>query len=63
VFLCSSARIGRVPVAALLRTRGERMDELRHKFERELDRQKIAMRLSLSARIELASYTARAYHT
>jgi L-lactate dehydrogenase len=36
VFLWSSARIGGVPVAALLKSRGERLDELRHKLEREV---------------------------
>jgi L-lactate dehydrogenase len=36
VFLWSSARIGGVPVAALLKSRGERIDELRHKLEREV---------------------------
>jgi L-lactate dehydrogenase len=36
VFLWSSARVGGVPVPALLRTRGERMDELRHKLERDV---------------------------
>jgi L-lactate dehydrogenase len=36
VFLWSSARIGGVPVAALLGSRGERLDELRHKLEREV---------------------------
>jgi L-lactate dehydrogenase len=36
VFLWSSARIGGVPVAALLGSRGERIDELRHKLEREV---------------------------
>jgi L-lactate dehydrogenase len=35
VFLWSSARIGGVPVAALLESRGERL-ELRHKLEREV---------------------------
>src|SRR6516165_8070259 len=33
VFLWSSARVGGVPVAALLERRGERMDELRQKLE------------------------------
>ena len=36
VFLWSSARIGGVPVAALLERHGERMDELRHKLERDV---------------------------
>ena len=36
VFLWSSARIGGVPVAALLERRGERIDELRHKLERDV---------------------------
>src|SRR5262249_34242210 len=36
VFLWSSARIGGVPVAALLERRGERMSELRHKLERDV---------------------------
>jgi L-lactate dehydrogenase len=36
VFLWSSARIGGVPVAALLKSRGERLDELRHKLEQEV---------------------------
>jgi len=36
VFLWSSARIGGVPVAALLEGRGERMSELRHKLERDV---------------------------
>src|SRR6516225_12466710 len=36
VFLWSSARIGGVPVAALLERRGERMVELRHELEREV---------------------------
>ena len=36
VFLWSSTRIGGVPVAALLKSRGERLDELRHKLEREV---------------------------
>jgi L-lactate dehydrogenase len=36
VFLWSSARIGGVPVAALLARRGERMDELRQQLEREV---------------------------
>jgi L-lactate dehydrogenase len=36
VFLWSSARIGGVPVAALLERRGERMGELRHKLERDV---------------------------
>ena len=36
VFLWSSARIGGVPVAALLARRGERMDELRHQLERDV---------------------------
>ena len=36
VFLWSSARVGGVPVAALLKSRGERLDELRHDLEREV---------------------------
>ncbi len=36
VFLWSSARIGGVPVAALLERRGERMSELRQKLERDV---------------------------
>jgi L-lactate dehydrogenase len=36
VFLWSSARIGGVPVSALLERRGERMGELRHKLERDV---------------------------
>jgi L-lactate dehydrogenase len=36
VFLWSSARVGGVPVASLLGTRGERIDELRQKLEREV---------------------------
>jgi L-lactate dehydrogenase len=36
VFLWSSARIGGVPVASLLRTRGERLEELRKKLEQEV---------------------------
>ena len=36
VFLWSSARIGGVPVAALLKSRGEQLDELRHNLEREV---------------------------
>jgi L-lactate dehydrogenase len=36
VFLWSSARIGGVPVAALPKSRGERLDELRHKLEHEV---------------------------
>ena len=36
VFLWSSARIGGVPVAALLEKRGERMDELRQKLEKDV---------------------------
>jgi L-lactate dehydrogenase len=36
VFLWSYARIGGVPVAALLSSRGERIDELRHELEREV---------------------------
>ena len=36
VFLWSSARIGGVPVAALLARRGERMDELRCQLERDV---------------------------
>ena len=36
VFLWSSARVGGVPVASLLGTRGERMGELRQKLEREV---------------------------
>jgi len=36
VFLWSSARIGGVPVAALLARRGERIDELRHQLERDV---------------------------
>ena len=36
VFLWSSARIGGVPVRALLRTRGERPDDLRKKLEQEV---------------------------
>jgi L-lactate dehydrogenase len=36
VFLWSSARIGGVPVAALLERRGERMDELRYRLERDV---------------------------
>jgi L-lactate dehydrogenase len=36
VFLWSSARIGGVPVAALLERRGERISELRHKLERDV---------------------------
>jgi L-lactate dehydrogenase len=36
VFLWSSARISGVPVAALLKSRGERLDELRQKLEREV---------------------------
>jgi L-lactate dehydrogenase len=36
VFLWSSARIGGVPVSALLETRGERIAELRHKLEQEV---------------------------
>src|SRR5262249_60002925 len=36
VFLWSSARIGGVPVAALLERRGERVDELRHKLEKDV---------------------------
>ena len=36
VFLWSSARIGGIPVVALLARRGERMDELRHQLERDL---------------------------
>jgi L-lactate dehydrogenase len=36
VFLWSSARIGGVPLAALLRARGEQIDELRHALEREV---------------------------
>jgi len=36
VFLWSSARVGGVPVAALLKSRGERLDELRHELEREV---------------------------
>src|SRR5262245_42021131 len=36
VFLWSSARVGGVPVAALLQRRGERIDELRHTVEREV---------------------------
>jgi L-lactate dehydrogenase len=36
VFLWSSARIGGVPVAALLERRGECMSELRHKLERDV---------------------------
>ena len=36
VFLWSSARIGGVPVAALLERRGERMVELRHELERDV---------------------------
>jgi hypothetical protein len=34
VFLWSSARIGEVPVAALLERRGERLGELRQKLEK-----------------------------
>jgi L-lactate dehydrogenase len=36
VFLWSSARVGGVPVASLLGTRGERIGELRQKLEREV---------------------------
>jgi len=36
VFLWSSARVGGVPVAALLRTRGERPDDLRKKLEQDV---------------------------
>src|SRR3954469_14288201 len=36
VFLWSSARIGGVPLAALLRARGEQIGELRHALEREV---------------------------
>jgi L-lactate dehydrogenase len=36
VFLWSSARIGGVPLAALLRARGEQIGELRHTLEREV---------------------------
>jgi len=36
VFLWSSARIGGVPVAALLERRGEKIDELRHELERDV---------------------------
>jgi L-lactate dehydrogenase len=36
VFLWSSARIGGVPVAALLARRGEKIAELRHELEREV---------------------------
>ena len=36
VFLWSSARIGGVPVAALLARRGERIDELQHQLERDV---------------------------
>src|SRR3981081_4002404 len=36
VFLWFSARVGGVPVAALLKSRGERLDELRHELEREV---------------------------
>jgi L-lactate dehydrogenase len=36
VFLWSSARIGGVPVASLLRARGERLEELRKKLEQEV---------------------------
>jgi L-lactate dehydrogenase len=36
VFLWSSARIGGVPLAALLRARGEQIGELRHSLEREV---------------------------
>jgi L-lactate dehydrogenase len=43
VFLWSSARIGGVPVAALLARRGERMDELRHQLERDVRYANIAI--------------------
>jgi len=36
VFLWSSARVGGVPVAALLEARGERMNELRQKLEKDV---------------------------
>jgi len=36
VFLWSSARVGGVPVASLLRTRGERIGALREQLEREI---------------------------
>src|ERR1700704_4928638 len=36
VFLWSSARVGGVPLAALLRARGEQIGELRHALEREV---------------------------
>ena len=36
VFLWSSARVGGVPLAALLRARGEQIGELRHTLEREV---------------------------
>ena len=36
VFLWSSARVGGVPVASLLRSRGERIGELRQQLEREV---------------------------
>src|SRR6516165_2106158 len=43
VFLWSSARIGGVPVAALLARRGERIDELRHQLERDVRYANIAI--------------------
>jgi len=36
VFLWSSARVGGVPIASLLGTRGERIGELREQLEREV---------------------------
>jgi L-lactate dehydrogenase len=36
VFLWSSARVGGVPVAELLRSRGEQLGDLRHQLEREV---------------------------
>ena len=66
VFLWSSARIGGVPVAALLARRGERIDELRHQLERDVRYANIAIIEGhdasqygigiVSARIPIGSY-------